>query len=418
MALTSIFISRNLARVCANLISKATICHKSELPEKKVYHWPYEKYPYNIFTMWYDPFTRKKFDENSKIIQIEGNVGSGKEEFGRILADELGMKFMPMPKLEEIFFNSYGFDYRSLNPQLPERLRICDWKMFHENPTRHSAIHLLHYMYLLRLEQYMNAICHLFNTGQGIVFERSVFTENVLIEAMHEVGWLPMGHTRVDGLRFFDWRERYRYIRANTLTYMLQPSLTIYLDVPPQVCKERLDKHPDPMIANSKANTLPFLQAVQNHYENDILNRVQYYGHLIRCDNYHDNCMSPKETVDDTIEYIRKIDFDTREVVGDKFATWVPDKFLWHFLMRKKHTGKQVMDVYTLADQPYYDIAGLGDSITEGDLRLKLALYENHVVGYDNHIEDDPKQSGFLSHHFSFKPLRTTIRRSLFAEFS
>lgn len=190
---------------------KAGICHKTKLwadmerdKRKPPYKFPYEKIPYNYLTFLYDPYTWPKMNENSKIIIIEGNVGSGKGELGRKLAEELGMKFMGQPELDEIYINSYGFDYRALNPFLPEHLRICDLDMFHEQPDRHSVIHMQNYFQQMRAYQYLNALSHLLNTGEGVILERSVFTERVFVEAMHKMGWLPIGYSRPDGCEFYD----------------------------------------------------------------------------------------------------------------------------------------------------------------------------------------------------------------------
>lgn len=412
MAVNSIF--KLNTRNCTNLFFKANLCHKSKLPEKKVKHFPYDKYPWNRWTFFLDPFTTRKMTENSLVIQIEGNVCAGKEEFGKTLADELGMKYISMPDLSDVYMNSMGFDFRAMNVQLPERLRICDWKMLHENPTRHSAIHLLHNMYVLRLRSYFRALAHLFNTGQGVVLNRSVFTECVIIETMHKLGWLPMGHSRPDGTKFYDWKNRYDTVRTMSLTDVLQPHLTIYLDVDPEECKKRSDDSPDPMIAKSKLHTLPFFEAIKEVYETNVLKRAEYYGHVV---SYKKTGSISSEETREIIYDVSKLDFSF-DWLETQFRTWNTTKKLFNARNRYLYSSMSQMRHLMYVAQPYYDIAGLGDSITQGDLLLRDALFENHVVGYFNQAEFDSRKVGLLSSYFNRVPFNELMKRNIFPTYA
>lgn len=382
------------------LVLKANICHKSKLkPAPNTYRWPYEKRYYGLSNFILDPFTKRKFNENSKIIQIEGNVAAGKEEFGRQLADELGMYYLPPIDLESYYVNRTGYDYRALNQFLPERLRICDWKMFHECPYRHSVIHMQTFLFKLRLFQYFHALRHVFNTGQGVVMSRSVFTERVFVEAMDNIGWLPKGYLRGDGVRFYDWKLRYNHIRNFTLSALLKPHLTIHLDTPIETCLERIKKDPDPKISQSQALTKEFLQYIDDAYKDVVLPKQEFNMHVMSVD--HPKPKSREEILE-IIDHIEELNFEP-DPHETRFAEWDDLHFGWYFFHRRRFTTLVFLsDFVHHLNQRWYDIAGMGDSISFGDLLLRGTLYESHVgpFGYQQQYETNPLIHGYLKSFF------------------
>ena len=385
-----------------------TICHKSKLKAEKVYRWPYETRSYTRLTSLLDPRTKNKFNDNTKIIQVEGNVAAGKEEFARKLADELGMVYFPQVDLENLYINRSGYDYRALNPLLPERLRACDMEMFHENPTRHSVIHMQYNLFKMRLFQFFKVLQHIFNTGQGVVLTRSVFTERVFVEAMHELGWLPMGYLRGDGVRFYDWKVRYLYTRNLVLTSVPRPHLTVYLDTPVDTCLERIKNDPNPTVANSKALSREFLEGIENAYKNVVLPKQDFNGLVLNVDHpehkTHDEIM-------DVVDDIEKLDF-TYDHHDSRFEEWNPFFAFWHHDFRRLYTSDRVLKFADKLIQPYYDIAGMGDSITDGDIKLKRALIENHVRPFWKH-EFDADRYGYISSYFGFLNLGQYMDKSM-----
>lgn len=394
----------------------ASICHKSDLPEqKKVKRWPYERRAWGYRNFFLDPFTKRKFNENSTIIQVEGNVHCGKEDFARRLADELGMYYMPHIDLDSYYKNEFGFDYRGLNPLLPERLRHCDWEMFHENPSRHSVVHMQNFIFKLRLLQYIEAIRHLFNTGQGVVLNRSVFTEKVFVDAMHEVGWLPLGYLNEEGVRFYDWRYRYNYARNLCLTNLLKPHLTIYLDTPVDVCLDRIKRSSEPLIANSKALVPEFLEAIKQAYDDDMMQRVENYSHVLKYDY-------PERATDDelidVIDDIKTLDFN-QDDHDTKFDLWLPHKTkFWHFHTRKFYTTTRCVSLLEYLKQPWFDIAGLGDSVTQADLMLRDLLYEGHTMGMSHGPRQDPSITNIFKIFLNWEDFGTQWRAHTHTDFT
>lgn len=324
-----------------------------------------------------DPRTKKKFNENSKLIQIEGNIACGKEDLGRRLADKLDMKYMEEIDLESYYMNEHGYDYRALNPLLPERLRLCDWEMFHENPARHSVIHMQFYLFKLRLVQYIKAMQHIFNTGQGVILNRSVFTERVFVEAMHNMGWLPMGYLRGDNVRFYDWKIRHNYIRNLSLYPVPKPHLTLYMETSVDKCMENIKNSSNPLMANSNALVPEFLENIEDAYENIILPKQEHNGHIYRV-NAEERLTDGQ--IMDIIDDISELDFehdhhDTRFELWN-FRIWT----LWHLTQRVNFTSwRQTKLAKHIDGTGWFDIAGLGDSITQIDIKLREGLFQGHV---------------------------------------
>ena len=174
--------------------STAGICHKANLdPEVLASNpppWPYEK---KKFTVFHDILgldsTTDRFNENTVIITVDGPPACGKTAFAAKLADELGMKHISEPSLDTAYVTYYGYDYRVLNPLLPKEGQLLDLKGFLENPFHPRAGYTQHLIYKLRYFQYLDALAHLFNTGQGVVMERSPWSDIVFMEAMTKTGF-------------------------------------------------------------------------------------------------------------------------------------------------------------------------------------------------------------------------------------
>lgn len=405
-------------KALVNLVLKAGLCRKADLPDTKVRRWPYETTEYSWYNWWMDPFCKKKFNENTKIIQVEGLPGAGKEEFAKKLADELGMYYLPKPQLESYYYSDFGYDYRALNPLVPERIRACDWEMFHENPARHSVIHLIFYMYKLRLYQYMLALQHLYNTGQGVVMAQTVFTERVYPEAMHEIGWLPKGYLRADGVRFYDYILRYRFLRNVSLHQVPAPHLAIYLKRPIDDCMETIRNSPDPMIRNSKALIPEFLEAVERAYENVVLPLQERSMFVI--EHEYDRKHVEGE-VSDVIDQAIALDY-VPTVQDSRFELWKDDNEGNVFYRKNRMCFTSTSGVEKFCERllgPWYDIAGMGDSITQVDLQLRRSLYEAHTAAF----EIDKSKHAMVTHTNPVKALidyanfGTRLRRLFYADF-
>ena len=137
-----------------------------------------------------DP-TEVRMNANSKIICVEGNIGSRKDKVCEGIAKEFGFHYMPEPRIDEIYINQDGFDYRTLNQYIHPKLHAIDEKMYYENPNHPAVPWMKIFFYKIRYQQYIDALAHMFNTGQGVVLERSPHSDFVFADAMHKCGFLP-----------------------------------------------------------------------------------------------------------------------------------------------------------------------------------------------------------------------------------
>lgn len=130
---------------------------------------PYETKSYNFFRIGYD-HAKQRFDENSKVIIVDGPVSVGKHKIAKQLAEELDMKFYPDPTMDLIYINDYGYDMRNLDPKMPESCKSYDEARFCREPDHFSSAGFQARKYKLRYANYMDMLAHLMNTGTSVSF--------------------------------------------------------------------------------------------------------------------------------------------------------------------------------------------------------------------------------------------------------
>lgn len=136
------------------------------------------------------------------------------------------MGYMPSPSFDLLYKNAYGYDIRSLNSKLSEELQACDVETFLTNPKHKGipAYQISHY--LLKLDAYLESLLHVLSTGEGVVLNRSPFSDFVFMNAMYKAGYMNRG-----------CRRFYQEVIKATIGYCKRPHLVIYLDVPVNVVK-------------------------------------------------------------------------------------------------------------------------------------------------------------------------------------
>lgn len=181
---------------------------------------------------------------------MEGPIAAGKSKFAKELANELGMVYYPEANLDMEFINPYGFDRRSLDPQLPESVRSFDVNNFMINPRDIKAARFQIAQYIIkyyssnflfrwliyssiyyRYSQYIDVLAHLLSTGEGIVLDRCVYSDFVFAEAMLKAGYI----SRAAHKKYYEFRDC-------TIGELLKPHLIIYLDVPVNKVIENVKK--------------------------------------------------------------------------------------------------------------------------------------------------------------------------------
>ncbi|KAK7479177.1 hypothetical protein BaRGS_00029618 [Batillaria attramentaria] len=280
-----------------------------EPAERKYAPWPYKKRPYNEFWQFFD-HTRKRFDDNSKIILVEGNLAVGKSAFAQKLAHEFDMAYIPDFKDTEAFITGENFDKRSLNEQLPARVKFCDIKTFYEHKEHPLMLknfgRTLLTMYMQHFLKYAQALEHLLNTGQGVVMERGVYSHTVFYNVLRKVGQLSP--------------EAFRYLNFvydNTICEMWRPHLVIYLDAPVDYVRKQITRRANLWEVGSPIITDEFLKLVETTYKEKYLPQMRKYSDVMTVD------MVDLPDWDMLIEDLEKRDLDTQPFdEDDKFKDW------------------------------------------------------------------------------------------------
>lgn len=240
------------------------------LPDDYPEPWPYKEKSFNRFHMCYD-WTKPRFHQNSKLITVEGNIGSGKSAFAEELADRLGFHYMPAFSMKDILIDRYGNDFRNFYHLFPKRFRVPDELSFYKNPADDLTAVMQNRIYECRWEQYLNALAHIFNTGQGVVLEKSVHSDFVYVNAMRDKNWLSP--------EYFKYYHFMRKISLPKLQFL--PHLVIYLDCPVSKCLENIKKrgNPDEIAAVDER----YLTVIADSYK-DMLKEVQRESYILTYD--------------------------------------------------------------------------------------------------------------------------------------
>lgn len=289
------------AAVSSSLVpiqQRRTVVHKSCLnlnPETTPPPWDYKKNGYNHFNIMYD-WTKKRFNQNTKLITVEGNIGSGKSSFAKELAEELGMYHMPEFKMDDILIDRYGNDMRNFYKYFPERFRYPDMKMFYANPGHPMTTCMQDRIYFCRYEQYANALAHMLNTGQGVVLERTPHSDFVFVNAMRKKNFI--------GLPFM----RYYYLRRKiTLERLnLHPHLIIYLDTPVDKCLENIKSRGNNYEVSSGVIDRDYLQTIEDSYK-DFMQEAERKSYTLVYD------WQKAGDTDSVVEDIEQLDLDFYE---------------------------------------------------------------------------------------------------------
>jgi len=99
---------------------------------------------------------------------VDGNIGVGKTEFAKKLAERFDLKFFPPTREKQLFLNNdYNFDSRGFDPLLPESLKSYDLQKFYSDPhPERGLVGRLQLMwYKEKFMDYLLALRHLTNTG-------------------------------------------------------------------------------------------------------------------------------------------------------------------------------------------------------------------------------------------------------------
>ena len=162
---------------------------QQEIGKRHPQPWDYTKKRYGIIGQITDS-TMRRLGENSLLISVEGNFGSGKSAFAKELAKKIDFVYAREPDLDEHLWKMpSGVCRRTIINEITRgnaRYHIDSLDEWHTEPTFKRAISLQHQFYTIRWMQMRTALLHLMSTGQGVVLERTVFSDSVIGQALYE----------------------------------------------------------------------------------------------------------------------------------------------------------------------------------------------------------------------------------------
>lgn len=299
----------------------------------------YKNKPYNVLTAIFDKTTHR-FDENSKIIVVEGPPASNKTKFAKELAEELEMLHLPEVTMDNLYINPYGYDMRQLDAKLPASLRSFDIKNFCENPNHLNVALYQIRMYMLRYSQYIDALAHLMSTGQGVVLERCCYSDFVFLETLFKHKYISKGA-----------RSIYFELRQNTISDLMKPHLVIYLDVPAQKVKENIQKRNNHE-SKSKVFTEEYLNNLEFVYKQQYLKDISTHAELLVYD------WSNGGETEVVVEDVERIDFDRFDMHDSKMNDWRL-KHEWDWCEARQLYANEKPDLMCNFNVPRYDVPEL-----------------------------------------------------------
>uniref|UniRef100_A0A3Q3K6A8 NADH dehydrogenase [ubiquinone] 1 alpha subcomplex subunit 10, mitochondrial n=1 Tax=Monopterus albus TaxID=43700 RepID=A0A3Q3K6A8_MONAL len=229
--------------------------------------------------------TTPRLKQNSKIFSVDGNLASGKGALAQKLADRLGMLYMPEP-------DTFYMDKMTGEKEpLPVAFNgLCSLEKFYTDPKAAdgNSYRLQLWMYNMRLLQYSDAIEHLLTTGQGVILERSPFSDMVFLEAMFKHGYI-----RKEGV------QHYNEIKGISICEFLPPHLVIYVDVPAEEVQKKLKQSGKSYLQNVP---LTYLKSIEDSYKKSFLPQVSETSELLAYDAAQ---AQDVEKVAEDIEYLK-----------------------------------------------------------------------------------------------------------------
>ncbi|CAK6973184.1 NADH dehydrogenase 1 alpha subcomplex subunit 10%2C mitochondrial [Scomber japonicus] [Scomber scombrus] len=229
--------------------------------------------------------TTPRFQQYSKIISVDGNLASGKGALAQSLADKLGMHYMPEP--DTFYLDKMTGEKQ---PLAVDFNGMCSLEKFYTDPKAAdgNTYRLQLWMYNMRLLQYADAIEHLLTTGQGVILERSPFSDMVFLEAMSKQGYIRK-----------ECVQHYNEIKDISICEFLPPHLSIYVDVPAEEVQKRLKQSGKSYLQNVP---LMYLKSIEDSYKKTFLPKISETSELLA---YDATQAQDIEKVAEDIEYLK-----------------------------------------------------------------------------------------------------------------
>merc|ERR1712002_1087800 len=259
---------------------------------KRPVPFPYETKNYNIFRALFDDVTHR-FDENTKIIIVDGPPTGNKEKFARDMAEQFDMKYIPDADMNMWYVDEFGTDLRCLNPKVHPCMRTLDIHQWLQKPHHYHTARLQQDLMISRFVRYFDAHNHLLNTGQGVVCHRSLYSDIAFARTILDQGWMR--------------KEAFQFIedsKALVIDEFLRPHVVVYCDVAPETVCANAEARNEPGEKNSPFFT-PEVQAnLAKNYRELVLKPLSEHAEVLVYDWNH-----PDIDYDAILDDITELDF-------------------------------------------------------------------------------------------------------------
>ncbi|XP_033223334.1 NADH dehydrogenase [ubiquinone] 1 alpha subcomplex subunit 10, mitochondrial [Belonocnema kinseyi] len=293
---------------------------------------PYKEKSFNIWEQIFDD-TVFRFDDNTKVILVEGPPAVGKGELAKKLAHDLDMLYVPQTVLEDEWVHKYNFDLRTLDDKLPESCRSVDLSTFLNNPSLRNGGVMQLFFYRLRFHKYMKILAHVLSTGQGVVTERSPWSDDCFAKAMHANGYLSPNAFKL-----------YNTMVEQSLHELMRPHLVVYLDASVKDVQEKIKKRNIP--GESKIFNEKFLTDLENNYKYDFLKKMDEHANILIYD------YSRGGDFEVIVEDIETLKFDEQPQDSKKMMDWdLVANVMWTERRRKYSDQQEQMLLYLMLQQ-------------------------------------------------------------------
>ncbi|XP_039301857.1 NADH dehydrogenase [ubiquinone] 1 alpha subcomplex subunit 10, mitochondrial [Solenopsis invicta] len=366
-------LTRQLCKVTAtsNVMQLAFISQKAKrVNRRRIPPFDYVHKKYGFWAQLFDPMV-DRCDENSKVIVVEGPIAVGKSKVAAKLAEEFEMVYLPPPTFDEFYINPYGYDIRTLDDRLSISAQSCDVQKFLTNP-HHPNVPMFQFHYFqFKFDQYITTLLHLLSTGQGVVLNRSFYTDYIFAKAMTNAGYM-----RPQALKF------YNDIVNIAKLEMLRPHLIVYLDAPVNAVKEKIKKRGIPYEVNSKVLTSEYLQDIENIYKLDYLKNIVTHSHVLIYD------WTTEGDVSNIVEDIEMLNFDY-DKDASKMSDWTFENVQEIRTKRLYYEDRYFLHLDYMRTE--YDVPELHYTAEEDEERhhaMKLVPGAPFVKGYNSALGD------------------------------
>ncbi|XP_050296640.1 NADH dehydrogenase [ubiquinone] 1 alpha subcomplex subunit 10, mitochondrial isoform X2 [Anthonomus grandis grandis] len=373
-----------------NIQAVRTITSKLDDLPPKPKPWDYHNKKFNIMKHMFDK-TTARFDENTKVIVVEGPIAAGKSKFAQEIAKSFGMQYYPEANLDMRYINEYGFDLRQLDSQLAPDCRSFDVMDFLKNPKHKLVARMQIEQYMIRLSQYIDALAHVFSTGQGVVLDRCVYSDFIFIEAMFSQKFI----SRPAYKKYYEFRE-------STLQELLKPHLIIYLDVPILTVMENIKKRNISYEKASPALTPMYLEVMERNYKQNYLKDMAEHAELLVYD------WTVEGDMEVVLEDIEAIDFQRYDYQDPQLKDWMYDAEEDWAVLRYKYAERKER-IMNFCNVPCFDVPELMVDAIEADDYYRImreAPGQKYEKGYNAEMGDGGNLFKWAVPHRSTLPLR------------